>query len=70
MNYLIPNMNLNDVLKFSEEINSIIPDEEMILDFSKMHKFDPLPMLMIGSIIREYRFKHSNIPFKVMLKQL
>ena len=65
MNYLIPNMNLNDVLKFSEEINSIIPDEEMILDFSKMHKFDPLPMLMIGSIIREYRFKHSNIPFKV-----
>lgn len=65
MTYLIPDMDLMEVLKFSENINSIIPDDEMILDFSKMHKFDPLPMLIIGSIIREYRSRYPQIPFKV-----
>lgn len=65
MIYPIPNMYLNETLKFSENLNKIIPDDEMIFDFSKMHQFDPLPMLMMGSIIRDYRLKYPDIPFRV-----
>lgn len=65
MIYSIPNMNLSETLKFSENLNEIIPDDEMIFDFSEMHQFDPLPMLMMGSIIRDYRLKYPDIPFRV-----
>lgn len=65
MIYSIPNMHLNETLKFSENLNKVIPSDEMIFDFSKMYRFDPLPMLMTGSIIRDYRLKYPEIPFKV-----
>lgn len=66
MIYPIPNIvELNDIFEFYSELNSIIPDGEIILDFSKMHKFDPLPMLMLGSIIKEYLLKHQDTPFSV-----
>lgn len=58
-------MTLSETLKFSKKLNAIVPDEEMILDFSKMSTFDPLPMLMMGAIIRNYRKKYPNIPFSV-----
>lgn len=56
---------LKQILKFYEKLNKVIPTDEVILDSSKMHQFDPLPMLMIGSIIRDYRLKYPEIPFKV-----
>lgn len=65
MIYKIPNMKLNETLNFSTDLNSVIPDDEVVFDFSKMHEFDPLPMLMIGSIIKEYRLKYKEIPFRV-----
>lgn len=65
MIYSIPNMNLNESLKFSGNLNKITPDNEMIFDFSEMHQFDPLPILMMGLIIRDYRLKYPDIPFKV-----
>lgn len=65
MEYSIPNMDLNETLKFSKSLNKVIPSDEMIFDFSKMHQFYPLPMLMIGSIIRNYQLNYPSIPFKV-----
>ena len=37
----------------------------MIFDFSKMSNFDPLPMLMMGAMMRSYRKKFPDIPFKI-----
>lgn len=56
-------MQLGEVLKLSKQLNAIIPDDKMELDISNMHKFDPLTMLMTGSIIKEYRLKYPDIPF-------
>lgn len=65
MTYYVPNMNLAEALIFAHELNEIVPDDEMILDFSQMSNFDPLPMLMMGAIIRNYRKKFPNIQFRV-----
>lgn len=63
MRYSLSNMQLGEVLKLSKQLNAIIPDDKMELDISNMHKFDPLTMLMTGSIIKEYRLKYPDIPF-------
>lgn len=63
MKYSLPNMQLGGVLKLSKELNKIIPDDNMELDISNMHTFDPLIMLVTGSIIKEYRLKYQDIPF-------
>nr|WP_288294797.1 ATP-binding protein [uncultured Granulicatella sp.] len=65
MRYYIPKMTLNNTLAFALELNSIIPEEEMIFDFSNMNRFDPLPMLMMGAIMRNYRKNFPEIPFKM-----
>ena len=61
----IPDMTLQETLKFHEALHSISPDDEMIFDFSRMSNFDPLPMLMMGAIIRNYRNKFPNVPFRI-----
>lgn len=66
MRYFIPNMTLSETLNFALELDATIPDEEMIFDFSKMSRFDPLPMLMMGSIMRNYRNKYLEIPLSVV----
>lgn len=63
MRYEIPNMSIEEILSFPQKLFSVVPDEEMILDISKMRKFDPLPMLLIGSTIRKYRLRYQEIPF-------
>lgn len=65
MRYYVPDMTLGETLKFSQELDAITPDDEMILDFSRMSNFDPLPMLMMGAIMRSYRKKFPEIPFRI-----
>ncbi len=65
MNYYVPEMNLNNALSFSEKLNLCVPEDEMVFDFSRMSNFDPLPMMMMGAIIREYRKRYPSIIFRV-----
>ena len=63
MTYYIPNLTLNEALTFENALFAIEPTEEMTFDFSRMSNFDPLPMLMMGAIMRRYRSQHPNIRF-------
>ena len=61
----IPDMTLPETLKFYEKLNATVPDDEIVIDFSKMSHFDPLPMLMMGAIIRSYGEKFPDIPLRI-----
>ena len=65
MIYYIPDFTLSETLKFEDTLYAMVPDGEMIFDFSKMSNFDPLPMLMIGAMMRRYRSQYPNVPFRV-----
>ena len=52
-------------LEFAYEIYEKIPDDEVIFDFSKVHSFDPLDMLIMGATLRNYRMQYPEIPFKI-----
>mgnify|MGYP004584113801 CR=1 FL=1 len=65
MKYYVPNMTLAETLKFSEELEAIIPEGEMVFDFSRMSNFDPFPMLTMGAIMRSYRKKFADVPFSI-----
>ena len=55
MIYYVPDMTLGETLKFANTLETIVPDDGMVFDFSKMSNFDPLPMLMMGAMMRNYR---------------
>lgn len=59
----IDNKDLSETLQFAKELDEIVPDSKMIFDFTKMHKFDPLPMLFMGASIRHYINKFPQISF-------
>ncbi len=61
----IPDMTLPETLKFYEKLNAIVPDDEIVIDFSRMSHFDPLPMLMMGAIIRHYGERFPEIPLRI-----
>lgn len=63
MIYYVPNMTLKETLCFADELNRYTPDDKFVFDFSKMSNFDPLPMLMIGAIIKKYRSQFPDVPF-------
>ena len=66
MRIYIPDMELVETLKFSKDIFNRIPNEdEIILDFSQMSNFDPLPMLIMGTTIRNYRNQFPDKKFKI-----
>ena len=65
MRIYIPDMELVGTLKFAHDIYEKIPDDEVILDFSQMSNFDPLPMLIMGATIRNYRMQYPEIPFRI-----
>lgn len=65
MVYYVPNMTLEKTLKFANTLETMVPEERMVFDFSKMRKFDPLPMLMMGAMMRSYRKKFPEIPFSI-----
>ena len=52
MTYYVPNMIFEEALKFYKKLEKIDPKDEFVFDFSRMGKFDPLPMLMIGATMR------------------
>ena len=65
MRIYVPDMKLVETLKFAHDIYEKIPDDEVIFDFAHMRKFDPLPMLIMGATIRNYRMKYPEIPFRI-----
>lgn len=62
----IPDMKLVGTLKFAHDIYEKIPDDEVIFDFSQMSNFDPLPMLIMGATMRNYRMQYPEIPFRIV----
>lgn len=58
-------MELVGTLKFANDIYEKVPNDEVVFDFSKMHNFDPLPMLIMGATIRNYRMQYPDIPFRI-----
>lgn len=65
MRLYVPQLTLQSSLAFEDSLPDNIPDSEIIFDFSNMATFDPLPMLLIGSIIRRYRNNHLAVRFSV-----
>lgn len=65
MIYYVPDMRLKSALKFASTLKTIVPDNEMVFDFSRMSNFDPLPMLVMGATMRSYRKQFPEIPFSV-----
>lgn len=65
MTYYVPNMIFEEALKFYKKLEKIDPKDEFVFDFSRMGKFDPLPMLMMGATMRNYRNEHPITSFKV-----
>lgn len=68
MRIYVPDMELVGTLKFANDIYEKVPNDEVVFDFSKMHNFDPLPMLIMGATIRNYRMQYPDIPFIVKKK--
>ena len=67
LEYKIKKMNLKEIFKLSKEMDLSIPNDEteVTFDFSDVRKFDPLPMLLTGSIIRRYISNHPNTNFDI-----
>lgn len=66
MRIYVPEMELIETLEFAKNIFDTIPaEEEVIIDFSQMRKFDPLPMLIMGATLRNYRNQFPNKKFTV-----
>ena len=66
MRIYIPDMELVGTLKFAKDIFNRIPDdEEVVFDFSQMSNFDPLPMLIMGTTIRNYRHQFPEKRFYI-----
>lgn len=67
MEIIVPNLKLNDSLEFLNELHQItLSDEsEVCFNFSHSNKFDPLPMLIVGSSIRQFRNIYPDIRFRI-----
>lgn len=65
MLYYVPELNLQQALSFEKSLQEIVPTDDFIFDFSRMSNFDPLPMLLTGSIIKRYRRQYPQISFSV-----
>ena len=61
----MPNLELNQILMLSDLFPDPKSGESITFDFSKAKKFDPLPMLMTGSMIRRYRGKYPLTSFHI-----
>jgi hypothetical protein len=66
LKYYVPNMELVGTLKFIKELDKTpLNDDRVDFDFSRMRKFDPLPMLIMGSAMKRYRKRYPNVPFYI-----
>lgn len=55
MIYTLPEFVINEALRLENDLSQLVPDPDFTFDFSKVRKFEPLPMLMMGAILRRYR---------------
>lgn len=64
----IPDLDLNNALRLDGNLRNyeIGPFDDVVLDFSRMTNFDPLPMLMAGAIIKRFRY-HTMITLSLFL---
>lgn len=65
MIYYMKDFTLNYVLEFENELKDPVAGEDVIFDFSRVYKYDPLPMLLVGSVMRKYRNKYPNSKFYI-----
>lgn len=67
MKYYVPNMELVGTLKFVKQLDETEAENEtdVTFDFSRMSHFDPLPMLIMGSALKNYRNRYPDIPFYI-----
>ena len=65
MRIYVPDMELVGTLKFAHDIYEKVPNDEVVFDFSQMRNFDPLPMLIMGATMRNYRMQYPEIPFRI-----
>lgn len=67
MRVYIPDMELVGTLKFIKQLYNTSPtiDGTVIFDFSQMSNFDPLPMLIMGASMRNYRSQFPDIEFSI-----
>ena len=63
----IPELDLNNALCLENMLMNyqIEPSDDIVLDFSQMSNFDPLPMLMAGAIIKRFRHQYNNNSFLI-----
>lgn len=66
MRIYVPDMELVGTLKFAHDIYGKVPNDEVVFDFSQMRNFDPLPMLIMGATMRNYRMQYPEIPLGLM----
>lgn len=59
----IPDLDLNNALRLDGNLRNyeIGPFDDVVLDFSRMTNFDPLPMLMAGAIIKRFRYGKASL---------
>ena len=63
MIYTVPEFTINEALTLENDLSRIAPDPDFTFDFSRVGRFDPLPMLMMGAIMRRYRKKYPDNQF-------
>ena len=63
MIYTVPEFTINEALTLERDLSRIIPDPDFTFDFSRVGRFDPLPMLMMGAIMRRYRNQYPESQF-------
>lgn len=63
----IPDLDLNNALRLENTLlgYQIGPFDDVVLDFSEMTNFDPLPMLMAGAIIKRFRKHYFDNAFSI-----
>ena len=63
----IPDLDLNNALRLDGNLRNyeIGPFDDVVLDFSRMTNFDPLPMLMAGAIIKRFRYQYHDNAFSI-----
>lgn len=63
----IPDLDLNNALRLDGNLRNyeIGPFDDVVLDFSRMTNFDPLPMLMAGAIMKRFRYQYHDNTFSI-----
>ena len=50
---------------FAHDIYEKVQNDEIVFDFSQMRNFYPLPMLIMGATMCNYRMQYPEIPFRI-----